>query len=298
MKIVMSLVAFAISSAIPISAILSIFLVVRLFRTRNDKCANDGELVRPWSSRLYSASKRATLAWAAEITFSIVVYLGLGWHDSQGLPARYHFCLMVAVPIAMFAWGFVWPRVYEDGMERVKNARGPTWLSLAILLFPVFSATFALSHCLAPLLHMESVKREKDIVICADKWSSWKFRMADVAPKMIPWAATDIELVYRPCKFLSLGGHAMMRCRVSKSDLLAFAKNRGYKFQSESIERNSCQDGCGDCDFIWQVWRKYNAEAAYPTDFLSYNYRFATCGGYSFLYDVTAETLYGEWSSN
>ena len=294
----MSLVAFAISSAIPISAILSIFLVVRLFRTRNGKCANDGELVRPWSSRLYSASKRATLAWAAEITFSIVVYLGLGWHNSQGLPARYHFCLMVAVPIAMFAWGFVWPRVYEDGMERVKNARGPTWLSLAILLFPVFSATFALSHCLAPLLHMESVKREKDIVICADKWSSWKFRMADVAPKMIPWAATDIELVYSPCKFLSLGGHAMMRCRVSKSDLLAFAKKRGYKFQSESIERNSCQDGCGDCDFIWPVWRKYNADAAYPTDFLSYNYRLATCGGYSFLYDVTAETLYGQWSSN
>ena len=298
MRIVISLIAFAIFAAIPISAVLSIFRVVRLFRTRNDKCANDGEVVRPWSSRLYSASKRATLAWAAEITFSIVVYLGLGWHNSQGLPARYHLCLMVAVPIAMFAWGFVRPRVYEDGMERVKNARGPTWLSLAILLFPVFSATFALSHCLAPLLPMESVKREKDIVICADKWSSWKFRMADVAPKMIPWAATDIELVYSPCKFLSLGGHAMMRCRVSKSDLLAFAKKRGYKFQSESIERNSCQDGCGDCDFIWSVWRKYNADAAYPTDFLAYNYRYATCGGYSFLYDVTAETLYCEWSSN
>ena len=298
MRIVIALVAFAIFAAIPISAVLAIFRVVRLFRTRNDKCVNDGEVARPWSSRLYSASKRATLAWAAEIAFSIVVYLGIGWHDSQWLPARYHFCLMVVVPAAMFAWGFVKPRVYEDGLERVKNARGTSWLTLAILLFPVFSATFALSHCLAPLLHMESVKKEKDIVICAEKWSAWKFRMADVAPNMIPWAATDIELVYSPCKFLSLGGHAMMRCRVSKDDLLAFAKARGYKFQSESIERNSCQNGCGDCDFIWQVWRKYNADAAYPTDFLAYNCRFATCGGYSFLYDVTAETLYGQWSSN
>ena len=33
-------------------------------------------------------------------------------------------------------------------------------------------------------------------------------------------------------------------------------------------------------------------------DFLAYNYRYKTCGGYSFLYDVATKTLYAYWSSN
>ena len=36
----------------------------------------------------------------------------------------------------------------------------------------------------------------------------------------------------------------------------------------------------------------------YPKEFLAYNYRRASCGGHSFLYDVKAETLYADWSSN
>lgn len=293
MGIVMLLIAFVMLVAIPLSAL---GRVVHLFRTRHDKCADAGEEVEPWSSRLYSASKRATLAWAAEIAFCLVVYLGIGWYDSQWLPEEYHFGMLCIIPIVAFAWGVARPRAYKDGVERAQNGRCLAWLALAILLFPIFAVTFGVSRPIAPFLHRERGRKEQ--IIRADKWSAWKFRMADVAPEMIPWAATDIELVFRPCAVLGLGGHATMRCRVERDDLLAFAKARGYEFQSESIERNACMDGCGDCDFVWQVWRKYNGNDPYPADFLAYNYRYATCGGYSFFYDVTTETLYAEWSSN
>ena len=293
MRIVVLLIAFVILVAIPLSAL---GRVVHLFRTRHDKCSNDGEEAEPWSSRLYSASKRATLAWAVEIAFCIVVYLGIGWYDSQWLPEECHFWILCAIPISAFACGFARPRVYKDGVERVQNRRGVAWLALAVLLFPIFAMTFGISRQIAPFLHRERDCRE--LTIRADKWSAWKFRMADVAPEMIPWSATDIELVFRPCAVLGLGGHATMRCKVERDDLLAFAKARGYEFQSESIERNACTNGCGDCDFVWQVWRKYNGNDPYPPDFLAYSYRYATHGGYSFFYDVSAKTLYAEWSSN
>lgn len=293
MRIVVLLVVLVVLVAIPLSAL---GRVVHLFRTRYDKCANDSAGEGTWSSRLYSASKRATLAWAAEIVFCIVVYLGIGWYDSQWLPEKYHFWILCAIPIVTFAWGWSSPRVYKDGVERVQNRRGLAWLALAILLFPIFAVTFGVSRPIAPFLHRE--RGRKELTIRADKWSAWEFRMADVAPEMIPWAATDIELVFRPCAALGLGGHATLRCKVERDGLAAFAKARGYEFQSESIERNACTDGCGDCNFIWQVWRKYNGNASYPADFLAYNYRYATCGGYSFLYDVAAATLYAEWSSN
>jgi hypothetical protein len=112
---------------------------------------------------------------------------------------------------------------------------------------------------------------------------------------------------------LDFGGSAELRCHVEKEDLLVFAKDRGYEFQSESVSRNDCKDGCEDCDFIHIVWEKFNRFAVcskdehsspewkvspYPKDFLAYNYRYKTCGGFSFLYDVATKTLYACWSSN
>ena len=270
--------------------------MIHLFRTCNGKCADDDGEARLWSNRLYSASKRAALAWTAEILFCAVVYIGFGWYDEQCLPEQYYLWIMVALPIASFAWGLARPRVYKDGAEREKNGRGQAWFTLAVLLFPIFIVTFAVSHSVATCLHGRRDVKER--IIRADEWSAWKFRMADVAPEIIPPGATDIELAYRPCALFCLGGHATLRCNVERDDLLAFAKTRGYEFQPESIERNACSGGCGDCDFIGESWRKYNGDAEYPVDFLAFNYRRATCGGHSFLYDVTNKTLYAEWSSN
>ena len=297
-RIVLSLIIFVVMLvAIPLFAL---GRVMHLFRTRNDKCANGGEEARPWSSRLYSATKRAALAWAAEMLFCVVVYfgMGVGWYDIRWLPRHYDVWVMVAVPVAAFAWGCVMPRIYMDGMERVRNGRRSAWFELAVLLFPVSMVVSLLSRQMAPVVHRGMGGAERVIEIRADKWDSWRFRMVDVAPDMIPWGATDIEIVYQPCNLLGLGGRATIRCKVDRDNLLAFAKNRGFEFQSESIERNACTDGCGDCNFVGQVWHKYNGNAEYPSDFLAYNFRIATCGGYSFLYDVENETLYGEWSSN
>ena len=271
--------------------------IICLCRTIGDGRAAAGEAAAPWSCRLYSASKRATLAWVAEMAFCVVAYAGFGFYDARWLPANYHYFLMVAISIAAFVWGFVWPRTYTDGAERVKNGRALSWTVLTILLFFVFSVVFLVSRIIVPFRNVES--GSNTIEICAAKWNPWEFRMASIAPDMIPWDATDIELRFTPMTgLLPLGGHAELRCRVERDDLLAFAKARGYEFQSDSIVRNVCTNGCGDCDFVWMVWHKYNGNDPYPADFLAYNYRYATHGGYSFFYDVAAKTLYAEWSSN
>lgn len=237
--------------------------------------------------------------WVSEIIFCVVIFVGLGYYDSSFLPMRYYYWLMLALPVVAFTWGIMKPRVYSDGVERVKNGRIGAWITLAILLFPMFTIIFFISRPIAPYLHRIGNPQSSEIVIRATEWNAWKFRMADVAPDMIPWDATDIELKYTPTKgLLPLGGRAELRCKVEKDDLLAFAKARGYEFQSESVKRNSCAKGCSDCDFVWQVWHKYNGDTPYPNDFLAYNYRYATCGGYSFFYDVNTKTLYAQWSSN
>ena len=206
---------------------------------------------------------------------------------------------MLALPVVAFTWGIMKPRAYSDGVERVKNGRIGAWITLAILLFPMFTIVFFISRPIAPYLHRIGNPQSSEMVIRAPGWNAWTFRMADVAPDMIPWNATDIELKYTPTKgLLPLGGRAELRCKVEKDDLLAFAKARGYEFQSESVSHNSCAKGCGDCDFVWHVWYKYNGDTPYPNDFLAYNYRYATCGGYSFFYDVNMKTLYAQWSSN
>ena len=294
MVMVIDLLVIGIMLAVPLA---TIGCIICLCRTIGDGRSAASETASPWSCRLYSASKRATLAWVAEMAFCAVTYAGFGFYDVRWLPANCHYFLMVAIGIAAFVWGFVLPRTYTDGAERVKNGRARSWTALAILLFFVFSVVFLVSRIIVPFRNVESGSNM--IEIRAAKWNPWEFRMASIAPNIIPWDATDIELRFTPITgLLPLGGYAELRCKVERNDLLAFAKTRGYEFQSESIERNACTNGCGDCDFVGQVWRKYNGYDPYPADFLAYNYRYATCGGYSFLYDVANATLYAVWSSN
>lgn len=292
-------IAFLLLGILLVLPIVTFAMVVRLCRTIGDGRVTKGEVAESWSSRLYSAAKRMALVWVSEIAFCVVVFVGLGYYDSSFLPGRYHYWLMLALPVVAFTWGVMNPRVYSDGAERVKNGRVGAWITLAILLFPMFTIVFFISRPIAPYLHRIVNPKNSEIVIRAPEWSAWKFRMVDVAPDMIPWEATDIELKYTPIEgLLPLGGSAELRCQVEKDDLLAFAKARGYEFQSVSVKRNSCANGCGDCDFVRQVWYKYNGDSSYPTDFFAYNYRYATCGGYSFFYDVNTKMLYAQWSSN
>ena len=283
-------------------------MVVKLFATRNEP--PKGGDAPPWSDRLYSAAKRASLTWTAEILFCLVAYAGIGFFDTRLVPGKFHYWIMVTVPSVAFAWGVIGPRRYEDGIDRVKNGRRRAWVSLAIFLFFLFTPVFFITR--APMRIWFNANPET-IEISASGWNCWRFRNARVAADMIPWDADEITFTYRAPVLLSLGGSAELRCHVEKEDLLAFAKARGYEFQSESISRNACKNGCGDCDFIHIVWEKFNRFAVcskdahsssewevspYPEDFLAYNYRYKTCGGFSFLYDVATKTLYACWSSN
>ena len=293
MNFLIVLVSLALLIALPIGVIM---LVYRLVDTRNDGRVAKGKSAPPWSDGLYSAAKRATLAWAVEIAFCIVAYAGIGFNDIRSLPGQCHFWLMVAIPIAAFVWGLVKPRIYTDGVKRDRDVRYDAWIVLAFLLFFVFAPVFWVTRTIAPF---RNVDRESGrIEMRADAWDAWRFRNSPIAPNMIPWDAKEIAFSYLPPALLGLGGSAELRCKVEKDDLLAFAKARGYEFQAESLTRNFCANGCGDCDFVHQVWRKYNGDIPYPKDFLAYSYRYATCGGYSFFYDVAAKTLYAEWSSN
>ena len=125
---------------------------------------------------------------------------------------------------------------------------------------------------------------------------------------MVPNKATDIRLHLSYSRggfmggpkdrFGGLGAFADMRCRVSMEGLMEFAQKRSYEFQSESIKKNACTNG-PEVSFIDEAWRKYNpGDAPYPAKFLAYNFIYANCGGYSFLYDVDNETLYATFGSN
>ena len=99
--------------------------------------------------------------------------------------------------------------------------------------------------------------------------------------------------------FDGMGAGAWLRCRVSKEGLQEFARINDYVFQSESINKNSCTNGPVNVSFISEAWRHHNPEdTPYPKNFLAYNFILPNCGGYSFLYDVDNETLYGEYGSN
>ena len=54
------------------------------------------------------------------------------------LPGRYHFGVMLGIPLAMSVWGAVKPRIYTDGRDRVRNGRQKDWISLAVSLLFLF----------------------------------------------------------------------------------------------------------------------------------------------------------------
>ena len=129
-----------------------------------------------------------------------------------------------------------------------------------------------------------------------------------LADSLVPNKATDIQLLLSyqrgglmggpKDRFGGLGASADMRCRVSMEGLMEFAKEMSYEFQSESVTQNACTNGPA-FTHVDDVWRRYNpGDVPFPKKFLAYNRIYASCGGYSFLYDVDNETLYAAYASN
>ena len=254
----------------------------------------------PFRNRLYSGLKRMACVWCVEIAVCAIAFVVLGYWNLGFIPGGDHFRLMVWAAVLGFAWGIFAPRVYADGIDRVKSGRRLAWGLLAFYLFVVMSIAFFAVGVVAGV-GFDGHKNPREFAVESPSYESVRFRMAgSVATRMIPPDATDIKFVYRPGLGGIFGGEAELRCRVEKEALLVFAKDEGYAFRSDSYMFNACADGPQECDFINGIWRKChpNEEATYPKDFLAYNYRYATCGGYSFFYDVKGKVLYAAWASN
>ena len=299
------------------------FALTRLFVGRRGDCGTV-----PFRNRLYSGLKRMACAWGIEIAACALAFAVFGCWNLGFIPGGIHFFWMVCAAALCFAWGILSPRVYKDGIDRVQSGRRLAWGLLAFYLFIVLGLAFIAVNVIAGV-GFDGHKNPREFVIESQDYVASKFRVAgSVAKKMIPPGATDIKFSYRHGLGGALGASANLRCRVEKDALLSFAKERGYAFRSDSYEFNACADGPQNCDFIHTVWEKYNpggetlyedpkdrthfadfkiapdwipspvGAKPYPKEFLAYNYRYASCGGYSFFYDVKAKALYACWSSN
>lgn len=273
-------------------------LIVGLYLVGSGRVAGTPAPEAEWfSDRALSALKRGVLALAigAAVLFGLAVALSM-------LPVSVPFFalgwLWVLAVVGCMAWGALRPRVYDDGINRVKNGARIGW---GLLFFALM--------CLSPLAYLVSSvfaqsgvgitdNRPKLHHVTAEKFSWMKFAFAEpVASEMIPKDATDITFNFRFGLGMALGASADLKCHVNRAELERFAKDHGYDFQSDSITKNACPEGAADCDWVLEVYHRYN-QVPYPDRFLAYNYRYATCGGYSFLYDVDNELLYADWASN
>ena len=273
----------------------------------------------PFVDRLHSALKRMACCWAAGIAACAAGGVVLGFVETGFIPGARHFLMMTGAAMAAFVWGLVRPRVYPDGVDRVACGRRLAWGLLAFYLFIVFVAAFGTMNTVSSVGARALARgghgaKPREFTVETPVYDRAKFRSAPsaVTDRMIPPKATDIRLTFRPgIMGNALGASAYLRCRVKKDALLEFGQRQGYRFRSDSYTKNDCPDGPQDVDFIHMVWSRYaETETAfpdgtarrmakpYPKDFLAYNYRRASCGGHSFLYDVKAETLYADWSSN
>ena len=264
----------------------------------------------PFRNRLYSGLKRMACVWCVEIAVCAIAFVVLGYWNLGFIPGGDHFRLMVWAAVLGFAWGIFAPRVYADGIDRVKSGRRLAWGLLAFYLFIVLGVAFVAVNIVAGTgFGGHSTARE--FVVESQDYIASKFRVAgSVAERMIPARATDIKFSYRPGLVGAFVAEAELRCLVEKDALLSFAKERGYAFRSDSYKFNACADGPQNCDFIHTVWEKYNPSGEtlyedpkdrthfadfkvapdwipspvgakpYPKEFLAYNYRYASCGGY------------------
>ena len=282
----------------------------------------------PFRNCLYSGLKRMACAWGVELAVCVLAFVVLGSWDYGFIPHAAHFLCLAGAALLSFAWGVAWPRTYADGIDRVKSGRRLAWGLLAFYLFFVLCLVFMAVNIVAGIGFGGHI-HPREFAIKSPVFVAGKFRVAGpITYKLIPPQATDIDFTYRHGLGGRLGASAELHCRVERDDLLTFASDNGYVFRPDSYQFNACADGPQNCDFIRQLWGKYNPSEEklfncpkdpsrvanfkvapdwmpfsvggkpYPKEFLAYNHRRASCGGCSFFYDVQAKILYASWDSN
>ncbi|MBR4125048.1 MAG: hypothetical protein IKR13_02485 [Victivallales bacterium] len=208
--------------------------------------------------------------------------------------------LIVYLPVfSAFVWGLLAPRKYSDGKLRTSFShllRQTTYCGIQCAILFVSYSFFFFSQA------------SHEYTIQADTRNHANFRTSGagrLADQLVPDGARDITLYFQPGDFLG-GGKAELRCICTQEELQAFAAKNNYDFQAESITKNANpQTGSSwDIDCIHFTWKRFHPEddplapPEYPSNFLAYNYRYGNGGGFSFLYDVEAQTLYASYDHN
>ena len=208
--------------------------------------------------------------------------------------------LIVYLPVfSAFVWGLLAPRKYTDGKLRTRFShllRQTTYCGIQCAILFVSYSFFFFSQA------------SHEYTIQADIRDHANFRTygADrLADQLVPNGARDITLYFQPGDFLG-GGKAELRCVCTQEELQAFAVKNNYDFQAESITKNANPKtgSSWDIDCIHFTWKRFHPEGdplappEYPSNFLAYSYRYGNGGGFSFLYDVEAQTLYASYAHN
>jgi len=287
--------------------LLFVFVIVCLAlacRPRPSVSLQDGEAIKPYRSRWYSGGKRFMLSLLAA-NFLLPVAIVLAGKCPRLMQAWEYCgeCLMVlAFVLCLLAliWGVVRPREYVDGKSRsgVSCIVGLFGLSVVLALTMMTVGAIAVFQMQSP--------GKVDITLPAYSAAEFKRHRAQyVAKRLVPEGGTDIRMTWNRGAFIG-GSWAEFRCTCTQEALGDFARENGYVFQKESISRNDCPEKWPrnfpkDVDFIHSTWQRYHdAEdcPGYPTKFLAYNCRYPSCRGFSFLYDMENQVLYGSWASN
>lgn len=246
-----------------------------------------------------------TLAWSALIYFCLYAWKQCGPDDLP--PDMFAFLnngfrnIFLALGISL-CFALVFPIVFL--FVRRRDNVGASVLTIAgLLLFVVPSFVF-----LSPMALLVYEK------LNPDECKSWTVQCASIddpvlgihqkrAKSLLPQGATDIYISCNPGCFIG-GGCDFFRCKVTPSDLMAFIKEKGYKFRFDSSQKNENseypQAALGwpnDDGTSLSGVRSFNGLGG-ADEYWSYNYIYTNNGGYRMFYDVKRQLFYYEWSSN
>ena len=196
-----------------------------------------------------------------------------------------------AVCIALFVfWGYY---QYYNVMRKTPSPKGQR-MTVLILLAVILVCAIPVGMLLGGFGKFTTAKsiQAQNYQQAMDSWKSANWLMK----QMIPEGATDIEFYHKP----GFGLYAYSKCYCSPEQIKAFELAHGYDFQGDNPFKNSDSDNPGNINGIDMALDHFNAEEKFNVHkikhFLAYNCIHRNGGGFSFLYIVDKQLLYGRYS--
>ena len=196
-----------------------------------------------------------------------------------------------AVCIALFIfWGYY---QYYNVVRKTSSPKGQRMIVL-ILLVVILVCAIPVGMLLGGFGMLSRAKNihaaDYQKTMSMSKSANW------LAKQMIPEGATDIDFYHKP----GFSPYAYSKCSCTQEQIKAFELAHGYDFQGDNPFKNSDNDNPGDINGIDTALDHFNAEEKYHVheikNFLAYNCIHRNGGGFSFLYIVDKQVLYGRYS--